>query len=53
MGHVTYRYLSDEMWARIEPSLPPVKGAMGRPMRSHRTLIEGVDLPSSNRVRVA
>ena len=33
--------LSDEMWARIEPSLPPVKGAMGRPMRSHRTLIEG------------
>ena len=33
--------LSDEMWARIEPSLPPLKGAMGRPMRSHRTLIEG------------
>lgn len=33
--------LSDEMWARIEPSLPPVKGAMGRPMRSHRMLIEG------------
>ena len=33
--------LSDEMWARIEPSLPPVKGAMGRSMRSHRTLIEG------------
>ena len=30
--------LSDEMWARIEPSL---NGAMGRPMRSHRTLIEG------------
>ena len=33
--------LSDEMWARIEPSLPLLKGAMGRPMRSHRTLIEG------------
>ncbi len=33
--------LSDEMWARIEPSLPPVKGAMGRPMRFHRKLIEG------------
>ncbi len=32
---------SDEMWARIEPSLPPVKGVMGRPMRAHRTLIEG------------
>ncbi len=34
-------FFSDEMWARIEPSLPPVKGAMGRPMRSHRTLLEG------------
>ena len=33
--------LSDEMWARIEPVLPPVKGAMGRPMRPHRTLVEG------------
>jgi len=29
------------MWARIEPVLPPVKGAMGRPMRPHRTLVEG------------
>jgi transposase len=33
--------LSDEMWARIEPVLPPVKGAMGRPMRDHRLLVEG------------
>jgi Transposase and inactivated derivatives len=33
--------LSDEMWARIEPVLPPVKGAMGRPMQPHRTLVEG------------
>lgn len=33
--------LSHEMWARIEPVLPPVKGAMGRPMRAHRTLVEG------------
>jgi transposase len=32
--------LSDEMWARIEPLLPPVKGAMGRPMRDHRLLVE-------------
>jgi transposase len=32
--------LSDEMWARIEPVLPPVKGAMGRPMRGHRLLVE-------------
>ena len=33
--------LSDEMWARIEPVLPPVKGAMGRPMVDHRPLVEG------------
>ena len=33
--------LSDEMWARIEPVLPPVKGPMGRPMRDHRVLVEG------------
>lgn len=33
--------ISDEMWARIEPLLHPVKGAMGRPMREHRHLIEG------------
>jgi transposase len=33
--------LSDEMWARVEPLLPPVKGAMGRPMREYRQLVEG------------
>src|SRR5665811_100234 len=33
--------LSDEMWARIEPVLPRVKGPMGRPMREHRPLVEG------------
>ena len=33
--------LSDEMWARIESILPPVKGAMGRPMGQHRPLVEG------------
>ncbi len=33
--------LTDEMWARIEPLLPPAKGAMGRPMRPHRAVIEG------------
>ncbi len=33
--------LTDDMWARIEPVLPPVKGAMGRPMRGHRLLVEG------------
>ena len=33
--------LSDEMWAQIEEVLSPVKGAMGRPMRDHRLLVEG------------
>ena len=33
--------LTDEMWARIEPELPPAKGPMGRPMKDHRTLVEG------------
>jgi transposase len=33
--------LTDEMWARIEPLLPPVKGPMGRPMVDHRRLVEG------------
>src|SRR6476646_127684 len=32
--------LTDEMWARLEPVLPPVKGAMGRPMKDHRLLVE-------------
>ena len=33
--------LTDEMWAQIEPLLPPLKGAMGRPKRDHRPLVEG------------
>jgi len=33
--------LSDEMCARIEPELPPLKGPMGRPMTPHRLAIEG------------
>jgi transposase len=33
--------LTDEMWARVEPVLRPVKGRMGRPMRDHRSLVEG------------
>lgn len=33
--------LTDEMWARVEPLLPPVKGEMGRPMKGHRLLVEG------------
>lgn len=33
-------FLSDEMWARVESVLPPVKGPMGRPMRDHRLLVE-------------
>ena len=37
----TIPLLSDEQWAVIEPLLPPVKGAMGRPMRDHRPVVEG------------
>jgi transposase len=33
--------LTDEMWARIEPLLPPVKGPMGPPFRPHRPIVEG------------
>ena len=33
--------LSDELWARIEPLLPPLKAPMGRPMTPHRRLVEG------------
>ena len=33
--------LTDEMWARIEPELPPLQGAMGRPMIAHREVVEG------------
>jgi len=33
--------LTDEMWARIEPLLPALKGAMGKPMTPHRPLVEG------------
>jgi transposase len=34
--------LTDEMWARIEPLLPPVKGPMGMPFRPHRPVVEGI-----------
>jgi transposase len=34
--------ISDEVWARIEPLLPAVKGPMGSPFRPHRPVIEGV-----------
>jgi transposase len=34
--------LSDEMWARIEGLLPPVRGAMGPPFRPHRPVVEGI-----------
>ena len=33
--------LTDEMWAQIEPVLPPAIGPMGRPMKDHRNLVEG------------
>ena len=34
--------LTDEMWALLEPLLPPLKGVMGRPMTSHRPVVEGL-----------
>ena len=37
----TIPLLSDAQWAVLEPLLPPVKGAMGRPMREHRPVVEG------------
>lgn len=50
--------LSDEQWDLIEPLLPPQQPRLGRPMRDHRQVLEGViyryrcglawrDLPSS------
>ncbi len=30
------------MWARVEPLLPPVKGAMGPSFRPHRPVVEGM-----------
>jgi len=29
------------MWAQIQAVLPPLKGAMGRPMTDHRRAVEG------------
>jgi transposase len=39
---VSRRVLSDELWERIEPLVPAMKGPMGRPFRDHRQVIEGV-----------
>lgn len=34
--------MTDEQWARIEPLLPPEKGAMGRPQKPHRRIVDGI-----------
>ena len=34
--------LSDDLWERLEPLLPPLQGSMGRPMTPHRPVIEGL-----------
>lgn len=34
--------LSDDLWERLEPLLPPLKGSMGRPMTPHRPVVEGL-----------
>jgi transposase len=33
--------LTDAMWERLEPLLPPVQGARGRPATPHRPAVEG------------
>ncbi len=33
--------LTDAMWERVEPLLPPLQGPMGRPLKDHRLLVEG------------
>lgn len=33
--------LTDRMWERLEPLLPPVQGARGRPATPHRPAVEG------------
>ena len=33
---------TDEMWAAVEPLLPPEKGPMGRPYRDPRLVLEGI-----------
>jgi transposase len=34
--------LTQELWERIEPLLPPEQGVTGRPMAPHRMVIEGI-----------
>jgi transposase len=44
--------LTDAMWERLEPLLPPVQGARGRPATPHRPAVEGaISLP--DRLRLA
>lgn len=41
-GVARLQVFTDEMWARIEPSLPVASPKGGRPFRDHRTVIEGI-----------
>jgi transposase len=34
--------LTDPIWQKIEPLLPPESGYWGRPSKSHRQVIEGI-----------
>jgi len=34
--------LSDEVWARLAPLLPPERGHRGRPFRPHRAVVNGI-----------
>ena len=34
--------LTDELWNKIHPLLPPESGYWGRPSKSHRIVLEGI-----------
>jgi hypothetical protein len=35
-------FLSDEMWCKLAPPLPPERGKTGRPYMAHRPWIEAI-----------
>ena len=36
------KILTDEMWCKIKPHLPPERGRNCRPSKDHRTILEGI-----------
>jgi len=39
---MTRTILTDKLWKKLQPTLPPERGYWGRPSRSHREIIEGI-----------